>query len=203
MNETPIQVELSRISRRIREAREQSGFTLQELATRSRVAASTIQKIETGQMTPSVAVLMKVARGLERRVSEFLHDDGPEQEVLHLRAGARKRFGSESTVLVERISGDLFDPALETWRVTLGPGLSSGGPISYDGEEVVFCERGHVVFQVGETEYHLAPGDSLHLKAAIPHSWRNEGAEPVRFLITGTLPHAFRALIQERVAEAR
>ena len=46
---------LNEISNRVRAWREGLGLSLHELAARSDVAASTIQKVETGQMVPSIA----------------------------------------------------------------------------------------------------------------------------------------------------
>jgi len=200
-DDAPIDAEIARISRRIRRWREQAELTLQELARRSGLAPSTIQKIETGQMIPSVAVLLKVARGLGRRASEFVHDGDASLEVVRTAAGERHAVGLRDRMWVERLSADLFEPALEMWRVVLQPGVSSGaGSIQYDGEELVVCEEGSVVFRVGDEEHVLEAGDTLHFKAAIPHSWRNEGAALARFTITGTLPHKFRALLQSRVS---
>ena len=193
--------ELARISQRIRESREAAGLTLQELARRSGVATSTIQKVEKEQMTPSVAVILKIARGLGVRLSELVLDPTDAIEILHLRAGDRRPIGAPGKLVAERLSGDLFEPALETWRVTLYPGFSSGrGTIQYEGEEVVVCERGVVIFHVGERDHVLRAGDTLHFKASIPHSWRNEGDGPARFIVTGTLPKKFRAMMHGRVA---
>ncbi len=195
--------ELARISQRIRAARDAAGLTLQELASRSGVATSTIQKVEKEQMTPSVAVILKIARGLGVRLSELVVDSTDELEILHLRASDRHPIGAPGKLVVERLSGDLFEPTLETWRVTLHPGISSGrGTIQYEGEEVVVCERGSVIFRVGDRDYALRAGDTLHFKASIPHSWRNDGETPAGFIVTGTLPKKFRAMMHGRVANA-
>lgn len=197
----PVDDELGRIGDRVRRWREEAKLTLQELASRSGVATSTIQKIETAQMVPSIAVMLKVARGLGRRPAELLGDDGDAPGVIHLRAGERHPVGVPGRVVVERISGDLFDPALETWRVSVHPGAGSGrDAIRYDGEELVLCEKGPIVFVVGDQEYRLRSGDSLHFKASAPHFFRNDGENEARFLITGTTPHRFRAAMQGRVA---
>jgi len=194
--------ELAQISRRIREFRAEAGLTLQELARRSGVATSTIQKVETEQMIPSVAVVMKIARGLGRRTAELVHEGEGELEVVHLRARDRHPIGARESVLVERLSGDLSDPALETWRVTLQPGAGSGRlAIAYEGEEIVLCETGRVSFRVGDRDHDLRPGDSLHFKASIPHYWTNEGSAPAVFTVTGTLPPKFRAAMRGRWGE--
>ncbi len=106
--------------------------------------------------------------------------------------------------MLERLSGDLSDPSLEMWRVTLQPGATSGNaPIHYDGEELVVCEKGSVAFRIGEDEYELEAGDSLHFKSHIPRSWRNSSNVEARFVITGTLPTKFRALIRSRARRGR
>ena len=106
----PVDAELEGISQRIREARERAEFTLQELARRSGVAPSSIQKVETGQMIPSVAVVMKIARGLGVRAGELV-DGVPEDEVplVHLRPEDRHPVGREGELVVERLTGDRFD----------------------------------------------------------------------------------------------
>ncbi len=185
----------------MRRWREGAGLTLQELARRSGLATSTVQKIEKAQMVPSVAVILKLARGLHRRASELLYDGSDEVDVLHVREGERHPVGVPDKLRAERLSADLSEPALEMWRVTLYPGVSSGrDAIQYEGEELVVCEAGAVTFRVGDREYPLEPGDALHFKASIPHFWRNDGDAPARFTVTGTLPRHFRAAMQRRLA---
>ena len=196
--------EIEIIARRIRGWREEDRLTLQELAERSGVATSTIQKIETGQMIPSVAVMLKVARGLDRRPADLIREGSDDVEAVLLRARERHPVGVEGKLVVERLCGDLPDPALETWRVTLHPGHSSGPEMHYGGESIVICEAGELSVRLDEAEHVLRPGDTLHFKAHLPHGWRNDGGKPARFVITGTLPAAFRAAMHDRlVAPAR
>jgi transcriptional regulator with XRE-family HTH domain len=191
--------EIARISARIRRWREEAGLTLQELAKRSDLATSTVQKVETGQMIPSVAVLLKLSHGLGRRPTELIREGDSDLDVAHVRAEDRDRTGHEKSMLIERLSGDLSDPALEMWRVHLQPDASSGStPIHYEGEEIVVCEKGRVTITIGDDEYQVEAGDSLHFKAHLPHSWRNRGRREARFTVTGTLPAKFRAMIRSR-----
>jgi len=201
-DEVTVDAELARIGQRVRRWREERRLTLQELANLSGLATSTVHKVESAQMIPSVAVLLKLARGLGRRPAELVHDEGAALELVHLPAAGRARVGVEGKMWVERLSGDLFDPALETWRVTVHPGFSGGeDAIQYDGEELVVVEEGEVTFRVGGQEFVLAEGDSFHFKAHAPHTWRNTSDAPARFVVTGTLPRQFRAVMQGRVAK--
>ena len=194
-----IDTEIARISARIRRWREEAALTLHDLATRSGLATSTVQKVETGQMIPSVAVLLKLAHGLGRRPTELIREGDSDLEVAVVRAADRDRIGDEKNTQVERLSGDLSQPALEMWRVNLQPGASGGAPIHYDGEEVVVCERGCVTFTIAGEDHPLEAGDSLHFKARLPHSWRNDGRREAQFTVTGTLPAKFRAMIRNRL----
>jgi transcriptional regulator with XRE-family HTH domain len=193
--------ELAQISERIRSWREEGGHTLQELAKRSGVATSTIQKVETAQMIPSLAILLKIAHGLGRRPAELVGEDSQAVEVIHTTSRSRLRAGVEESMLCERLCGDLVAPAVEMWRVTLAPGMSSGHALRWEGEEIVVCERGTLTCNVGEERYLLRSGDTLHFKASQLHGWRNDSDAPVRFTVTGTFPQKLRALLSGRVAE--
>jgi transcriptional regulator with XRE-family HTH domain len=198
-----IDAEVSKISQRIRRWREEKGLTREELGARAGLATSTVHKVETGQMIPSVAVLLKLAHGLGRRPTEIIQDSEQDAAVSVVRAADREQVGFDQRMTVERISGDLFDPALEMWRVHLHPGFGSGRrPIQYDGEGLIVSEKGRLTVRVADEEYLLGPGDSLHFKANLPHSWRNDGRAIVRFTIMGTLPKELRALLHRRVAQA-
>lgn len=196
-----IDEEIELIARRIRGLRERDQLTLQELAERSGVATSTIQKIETGQMMPSVAVLLKVARGLGRRISDLVRDESAVTDVVHLTAPERQPICVDNNLLVERLTGGLHKPSVEMWRVTLYPRdgrASRSETICYEGEELILCELGSVVFRIGEENHRLEAGDTLHFKASLPHSWHSDGTSLTQFTITSTGPLMFRALMQSQ-----
>ncbi|MFQ5698473.1 MAG: helix-turn-helix domain-containing protein [Myxococcota bacterium] len=197
-NGASVEGELARVARRIRSWRVAEGYTLQELARRSGVATSTIQKVETFQMVPTVTVLLKIAHGLGRSASEFVSSGPPATEAVHRTRRERQAVGSPSRMVVERLSADLAEGELELWRVEVQPGYGSGrGVLAYRGEALVLCERGEVTFRVGDRQHRLRLGDTLHFKATIPHAWYNDGPRAARFLILGTVPTA----LQERLGQ--
>lgn len=65
---------LADMASQIRFHRSSEGFTLQQLAARSGVAASTIHKVESQQMVPTVSVLFKIAQGLKVRPEDLIRD---------------------------------------------------------------------------------------------------------------------------------
>ncbi len=197
-----LDMELARVAKRVRQWREEAGLTLQELGNRSGVSTSTIQKVESLQMVPSVAVLLKISRGLGRSASELVSEAPARASVIHLAKDDRHPVGRRSRMVVERLSGDLVDAEVEMWRVTLQPGLGSGqGTLAYDGEELVLGEEGEVTFRIGDEDYLLRPGDVLHFKASAPHSWHNASDSVARFSILGTVSPALREALHHRLSE--
>ena len=49
--------------------------------------------------------------------------------------------------------------------------------------QVFVILAGHARMRLGERTLDLAPGDSLHVPAGVVHQFRNDGGEPVRFLV--------------------
>jgi len=198
----PVEAEIRAIAERIRRWREEGDLTLQELARRSSVAASTIQKVETQQMVPTVGVLLKIAWGLGRAASDLMHESAEDLHAVHLPARARHPVGVTSRMTIERLVGDLFEACLESWRVTLQPGAGSGRErVRWEGEALIQCEEGEITFWIGEEEYPLRAGDILHYKTTIAHGWRNVSQAPARMQITTTLSRGLRKLLHHNLRE--
>jgi transcriptional regulator with XRE-family HTH domain len=195
MSDEPLDSELSKISDRIRFWREERGLSRQELAELSGVAASTVHKVETRQMIPSIAVILKLAHGLGRRPAEILAEGTPEVTVSVQRSGDRQRT-TTSTGRFERLTAELIAGEMEVWRVTLQPAASSGSPLRFDGEVFIACDRGELSLEIGGHSHTLAEGDVAHFKASHPFTYRNDHAKPTRFLLAATLPTELRSVLQ-------
>jgi transcriptional regulator with XRE-family HTH domain len=185
--EEVVATSLQLLARRLRQARQEAGISLRELAKRAGVAASTIQKIERGRLVPSVAVTVRLAEALGRRPSYFI--DGhmaDDVEVRLVPKGQGRVVASPgSPIFFERIAEPLAEPQMEAFRVVVQPGGHSGAEtaIAYRGEEVVVCLRGRLLFEVAGQSYLLGPGDTLHFKGHLPHTWRNPGPEEAEMLM--------------------
>jgi len=73
----------------IRSARQSLNISIRELARRSDISATAIWKIERGQMTPSVVVLVHIAHGLGIKLTELLDPVLEEDNVVHTIRGSR------------------------------------------------------------------------------------------------------------------
>jgi transcriptional regulator with XRE-family HTH domain len=73
-----------RIGTKTRAERQKSGFTLRELAKRLGISLITLQRIETGKSSPSVALLSEIAHQLNRSILSFLEEQ-KDNSFIHIK----------------------------------------------------------------------------------------------------------------------
>lgn len=166
---------VERLGEKLKKVRQESGLSLKDFAQLAGVAPSTVQKIENGKMIPSILVLMKITRGLNRSLNYFLEDTEEPPDVRLVRWRDRKRsINPEIGAVIESIARPLKEPLMDAYILRIEPGGSvKGGPLSHAGEELVYCYRGKVEFMIGGERYVIGRRDTIHFKASIPHEWRN------------------------------
>lgn len=195
--------DLKRIAARIRGWRDEAGLTLQQLGGRSGVSASTIHKIENLQTVPTIAVLLKVANGLNRRPSELLSDIEMESRTGLLRRAERAHFDFGTRAGAEHLVRMIPRNRLDLWRVILQPGAGAGADgvaWQFQGEVILLCEVGIVGCEVADAAYRLEPGDTLHFDTSVPHCWVAEGGEPATLTIFALLPDRLQGDLMTRMA---
>jgi transcriptional regulator with XRE-family HTH domain len=184
-----------RAAERFKAARREAGLSLRQVSEKSGLAASTVHKIESGRLVPSLAVCIRLADALGRRISHFVDDDGARDAVdlRFVRRGAGRAVHAAGTLLhFEYVAEPLVNPQLEGFIVTVAPRGKSGAdaPITYRGEEIVFGLAGRVRFRIRGGEYVVGPGDTLHLKGDVPHTWENAGSTTARLLMVCAFAYA-------------
>ncbi len=182
--------QIGRIGERISRLRKQAGLSLRDLADRTGVSFTTIQKIETSTIVPSIASVLKIAQGLGRNVSYLLDEaESPGDIRLVRRAERTITDVSASRLRVEDIGMDLRDALLQATVLTIEPGGISGTePLQHPGEEIKLCLKGRMEYRVGAENFQLEEGDCLHFKSDIPHYWKNPGKEKAVILSVCTPP---------------
>ncbi len=197
--------DLKRLAARIRSWRDEASLTLQQLGDRSGVSASTIHKIENLQTVPTIAVLLKVANGLNRRPSELLAEVDAGSQVAVLRANERSHVSIENRVRIEHLVGMIPRNRLDLWRVELQPGRGAGmdGEMwQFHGEIVLLVEEGELEFEIDGAGYKVARGDSIHFDTALPHRWAASGGAPARALLFALMPERLQGELMTRISRS-
>lgn len=160
----------------VRKLRESRTLTARELAHRAGVSAAMISRIESGQVSPSIATLAAIGAALDVPLVSLFRDTGAgHADFTHVRQGkglvsTRTRNGHvhEFVNLALHARRDI---GFEARTVTLT--RQQARPPMYIGHGVVFVYalEGQAVYRYGEHEITLAAGDSLSLDAEQNHGF--------------------------------
>ena len=171
------------VGRSLRKLRDEQGITIRGLAAKSGLAVNTLSLIENGKTSPSVSTLQQLAVALGVPITAFFETEGPELNVVYLRAGSRQEAEFENGTLEDMGKG-MRGRRMEPFVITLQPHSDSGlQPVVHNGQEFVYCLEGRLIYEIEEQIYRLEPGDSLLFEAHLPHRWMNAESVPSRSLL--------------------
>ncbi len=162
------------LGRRIKQERLRRGLTLKDIEAKVGISATHLSEVERGKSSPTVGVLEKIARALGTRPA-LLIDAATGSPVSHTVPGKRRVFlnedGSERT---ESLSDSFPGSEISILLRTYAPNSRHVPEIrSHEGEEFLHVVEGAVKVSVGEDEYVLSAGDSIHFKSTRPHAYEN------------------------------
>ncbi len=175
----------SRISDRIRTLREARGLSQRALAEAAGISAAALSQIESGQTSPSVATLEKLADGLGIAVASFFLDEGRRGDVeifsLDERPGVQLGGRCRLTPLAAQWMASPFEPLL----VRLAPGGElSEQPFGIGGEtEYVWVRRGRAILEYDGEAHELNETQSVYYDPRKAHNWRNPFEQPCELLM--------------------
>jgi transcriptional regulator with XRE-family HTH domain len=197
------------LGQRLREAREQKGIGLRELARRLGVSASLISQIETGKTEPSINTLFSIVSELELSVNEIVfdarQDAGPLFEPLApavrdgllsapvgdspagppdapvVRKANRIAISLESGVSWQRLTAQP-DHNVDFLYLRYPPGSESTPADSlmrHNGTEYGYILKGRLQVTIGFDSYEIGPGDTIAFDCTQPHRFATVGDETV------------------------
>lgn len=171
------------VGKMVRALRRSSGFSIKALAEKSGLAINTLSLIENERTSPNVNTLEQLARALEVPIASFFESGDENPDLFLAKLGNRQELRFEG-VCIEDCGCGLDDQPMQPLVITLAPG--AGRPsesINHSGYEFVYCLSGQIDYYVDGEKYSLNEGDSLTLKAVLPHHWINPGKKPAVYLL--------------------
>lgn len=147
---------------RLRSLRHTLGLSLDELAARSNVGASTISRIETGRRTIGLDVLVPLAAALQVDLDALLdvHDDG--DVVIR---PTPNRLGDRTTWMLSRPTGSTI-----AVKIRIEP--SEPDPVQqvHPGHDWMFVLSGRVRLALGDREIVVETGEAAEFTTMTPHA---------------------------------
>lgn len=181
----------NRLGNKITTLREAHHLSVQDLADRCGCEAEVIEKLEAGDVPPSLAPLIKLTRALGVRLGTLMDDDesfGPAYiDVEQMREIERVK-----TLQTARDAGDLSYFSLAAGRpsrhmdpfiITVTPtGETTHKLDSHEGEEWLYGMEGVIEIEYGKDVFLLHPGESIYYDSIVPHQVRAHDGQNAKFL---------------------
>lgn len=168
---------------RMRKLRHRSSLTLQQLSAASGVSVGYLSQVERGNATPTLGTLNQIAQALDVDTSYFVRT--PRAVDSLTRGNARPKFSvAGSSIEYEQIGAERAGHEMTSFVINVPPGYASE-VVHHIGEEIIYILEGEIAQMVGEREYLMGPGDSLHYLGTTPHCWSNKTDKPARILWVG------------------
>jgi transcriptional regulator with XRE-family HTH domain len=165
------------IGERIKALRTEQGMTLAELGEKVKLSASYLSQIERDKTAPSLSTLMDIAKALNVEPRYFFETEAEVACIVRADKGQDEP-ALDSPGVRQYLTPEAGSNKLTVCRIILQPHISSEQLTTFPGEELVFVLAGKLTIMVGDEQFALAAGDSIHYDANQPHCWSNEGDEP-------------------------
>ena len=164
------------VGKRVREIRKNAGLSMKELAEKVGVSFLTIQRIETGKVSPSVAVLSEIAYHLNYPLASLVAEGKP---VIHIKGSQQPVIDSRNFKLKILAHKGALDDNIS---VALGKAEKGEfiGQHKNEGQELTYIIKGKMIFRYDKEKYELNEGDLIYHDGKELHSVT--GLEPCEFL---------------------
>ncbi len=175
-----------KIGERIRNLRELSDLTQEELAERAGLTKGFISQIERDLTSISLDSLIQILGALDENISDFFRDSGQEKVVYREndRVAIEKEKIERFQLLVPGSTNRRLEPILLTLRK--GQGTPKERP--HEGEEFGFVLRGRVTLRFGKEVLKLKKGECFYLSAEKEHWLENSSSKEAAILWISSPP---------------
>ena len=164
---------LDQVGLRLRAARKARGWTLDELAARASISASTLSRLESGKRQATLELLVPLTRQLGIRVDDLLADESPDPRV---RRPAICRDGMLIVPLAPEGS------PIHTYKITYPPTKQCDELKVHEGYEWLYVLSGRLRLRLGEQDLVLTRGDAAEFDTRTPHAMSAAGGRPAQVI---------------------
>ena len=174
----------ARLADRLNLERVSRGWSLADLATRSRVSRAMISKIERREASPTAVTLVRLAGAFDLTLAALMtRAEGGGERLI--RAADQPQWRDPASGYLRRQIFERPDHPVEIVRVELPPGKRVGFPAgSYAGiPQVLWVIDGDLTIEEGDERRTLATGDCLAFGPPADSAFVNDGPDACSYLV--------------------
>jgi transcriptional regulator with XRE-family HTH domain len=163
-----IKSQLHSFGARLRELRRQRGWTLEELACRSRLSRAFLSRLESGGRQASIAAVLTLARIFGVSVASLFESHLAAEPCVIVRAGDAIEKSVKGLKYVSLSHAGRFYN-LQPIRVKVSPTRRGQEHYHHEGEEWIYLLSGSLSLSLAGKIYDLEAGDAAHFDSRLPH----------------------------------
>lgn len=165
--------ELKQVGMRLRAYRHTKGWTLDELAEKAQMSASTLSRLESGKRQASLELLLPLTRQLGIGLDDLVAPQVPDPRV---RRPEIHRDGMVIAPLAPEGS------PVGTYKITYPPTRTVPEARVHDGYEWLYVLSGRLRLVLGDQELVLTRGEAAEFDTRVPHSLSAAGSRPAQVI---------------------
>ena len=171
---TGMDFKIREVATRIRELREISGFTVEEMAIRTNLSVEEYIACEAGQRNLSIAFLYRCTLSFGVDMGDLLEGRSPKLRSYDLtRKGEGQRIEEAHHMVGYNLAADFRNrialPLYMEMKYRPGAEYQDIELVSHEGQECDIVIRGHMKIQIGGHTEVLGPGDTIYYDSSTPH----------------------------------
>jgi transcriptional regulator with XRE-family HTH domain len=165
--------EVAQVGPRLRVVRRSRGWTLDELASRAGMSASTLSRLESGKRQASLELLLPLTRQLGIRVDDLISVDAPDPRI---HRPVIRRDGLIIAPLAPEGS------PVHTYKITYPPVETLPELRVHDGYEWLYVLSGRLRLRLGDQDLTLTRGEAAEFDTRTPHAMSAAGGRPAQVI---------------------
>ena len=171
---TGMDFKIREVAGRIRELREISGFTVEEMASRTGLTVEEYQQCEAGSRNLSIAFLYRCTLSFGVDMGDLLEGRSPKLRSYDLtRKGEGQRIEEAHHMVGYNLAADFRNrialPLYMEMKYRPGAEYQDIELVSHEGQECDIVIRGHMKIQIGSRSEVLHAGDCIYYDSSTPH----------------------------------
>jgi len=180
----------NKLGSKIKAIRETRKISVADLAEKTNLPVEGIEKIENGELVPSLTPLIKLARVMGVRLGTFLDDQEDIGPVVSRRDEKKSvtRFSDKDAPAKSDL--DFYSLALnkagrhmEPFIIDIYPSSEKGYKLSsHEGEEFIYVLKGEIEVMYGKDVYVITEGDSIYYDSVVKHHLHSKGDAAAKIL---------------------
>lgn len=166
--------ELKHLGPRLRSARQDRGLTLEELASKAGMSASTLSRLESGKRQASLELLLPLTRQLGVRIDDLLEPPNRDPRV------SREAIRREGMIIAPLTRQE---SEVHAFKMTYLPGQPKNCcPQTHEGYEWFYVLSGEIRLILGDREHIISQGEAAEFDTREPHAMQAAGTKPAEII---------------------